>query len=112
MQPSEALVQSMGSPCLGCSEDQSTTSRYSGGLSASKRSRHGAEAPTSLPCQKRSGLIAVIPMARPPPGAMSAGAGLAGSGFLGVDDALWSLPPQAPKATAAASRAAGVPPGP
>src|SRR4051794_19488630 len=100
MQPSDALAQSIGPPCSGCSEDQSTTSRYSGGLSASKRSRHDVKAPTSLPCQKRSGLISVIPMANPPPGAMSAGAGLAGSGFLGVEDALWSLPPQAPKATA------------
>src|SRR3954471_11561480 len=101
MQPWEALVQSIGPPCLGCSEDQSTTSRYSGGLSASKRSRHGVKAPTSLPCQKRSGLISVIPMARPPPGAMSAGAGLAGSGFFGVEDDLWSLPAQAPRATGA-----------
>src|SRR5512133_4003891 len=107
MQPSEALVQSMGTPGLGCSEDQSTTRRYSGGLSASKRSRHFVKSPTSLPCQKRSGLISVIPMARPPPGAMSAGAGLAGSVLFGVDadvDVLWSLPPQAPRATAAASR--------
>src|ERR687887_2481654 len=48
-------------------------------------------------------------MPRPPCGATSAGGRLAGGGgfFAFVAD-LWSLPPQAPKATTAASRAAAI----
>src|SRR5262245_50132178 len=78
MQPSEAFVQSTGPSGEGCSEAQSTVRRYSGGLSASSRSRQGPKSPTSLPLQNRLGLISLMPMARPPFGAISAGAGLAG----------------------------------
>src|SRR5215211_5499543 len=113
MQPSEAFVQSTGASAEGWSVAQSTVRRYTGGLSASARSRQASKSPTSLPCQKRSGLISVSPMASPPPGATSVGGCLAGGGACSgavVDVFSFSPPPppQAGSKTAAASAAAAM----